>query len=122
MNCVIIKTGKMVMEEKRGIEEYCLTVPAKVSVMNHNNQLHGLQAYTKDVSSRGTFLQMVSGLEIGQRVFLELYLSINKLQEFFELDNSVRIEVSGQVVRSTDDGVGIQFDKKYTILPSNGGC
>jgi len=51
-----------------------------------------------------------------------LYLSINKLQEFFELDNSVRIEVSGQVVRSAKEGVGIQFDKKYTILPSNGGC
>ena len=110
------------MEEKRGMERYCLTVPTKVSVMNHNDQLRGLQAYTKDVSSRGTFLQMDMGLEVGQKVYLEIFLSINKLQEFFELDNSVRIEVSGQVVRSTDEGVGIQFDKKYTILPSNGGC
>jgi len=112
----------MVMEEKRGMERYCLTVPAKVSVMNHNHQLRGLQAYTKDVSSRGTFLQMDSGLELGQKVHLEIYLSINKLQEFFELDNSVRVEVSGQVVRSTHEGVGIRFDKKYSILPSNGGC
>lgn len=110
------------MEEKRGMERYCLTVPAKVSIMNPDQQLQGLQAYTKDVSSRGTFLQMDTGLEVGQQVHLELYLSINKLQEFFELDNSVRIEVSGQVVRSTHEGVGIQFDKKYTILPSNGGC
>ncbi len=110
------------MEEKRGMERYCLTVPAKVSIIDHENRLQGLQAYTKDVSSRGTFITTENKLDVGQKVFLELYLSINKLQEFFELDNSVRIEVSGEVVRSVEDGVGIQFDKKYTILPSNGGC
>ncbi len=110
------------MEEKRGMERYCLSVPAKVSVIDQEKRLQGLQAYTKDVSSRGTFITVDSELEIGQKVFIELYLSINKLQEFFELDNSVRIEVSGQVVRSAKEGVGIQFDKKYTILPSNGGC
>jgi len=106
------------MEEKRVIERYCLSVPAKVKVLD-NPKINGLKAYTKDVSSAGTYLTMEKQLKAGQRVELELFISINKLQDFFEMDNQVRIEVTGEVIRSDESGVGIQFDKKYTIIPIN---
>jgi len=108
------------MEDKRDIERYLLTVPAKVNVMDELHGMRGLKAYTRDVSSRGTFLTTDEKLEVGQKVQLELYLSIEKLNEFFQLDKNVRIEVSGEVVRNQEDGVGIRFDKRYTILPHGG--
>lgn len=108
------------MKDKRDIERYLLTVPAKVNVMDDVQGKLGLKAYTRDVSSSGTFLTTDEKLEVGQKVQLELYLSIEKLNEFFELDKNVRIEVSGEVVRHQEDGVGIRFDKKYTILPYSG--
>lgn len=104
------------MEEKRSLERYCLTVPVKIELAD-NPDNSGLEATTKDVSSGGTFLTLERELEVGQKVRLKLYLSINKLQEFFEMDNQVRIDVSGEVIRKEQNGVGIQFDKKYTILP-----
>ena len=104
------------MKEKRRIERYSLNVPARVSIPE-KQELQNLKAYTKDVSSGGTFLNIDQELEIGQKVNLELFLSIKKLQEFFEMDNQVRIEVSGEVIRHEEGGVGIRFDKKYTIFP-----
>ncbi len=104
------------MKEKRRIERYSLNLPARVSIPEKED-LHQLQAYTKDVSSGGTFLSIEQELEIGQKVNLELFLSIKKLQEFFEMDNQVRIEVTGEVIRHEEGGVGIRFDKKYTIFP-----
>ena len=108
------------MEDKRDIERYLLSVPAKVNVVDDIQGIRGLKAYTRDVSSGGTFLTTDEDLAVGQKVQLELYLSIEKLKEFFELDKNVRIEVSGEVVRHQEDGVGIKFDKKYTILPHSG--
>lgn len=108
------------MEDKRDIERYLLTVPAKVNVVDEIHGMRGLEAYTRDVSSKGTFLTTSENLEVGQKVQLELYLSIEKLNEFFQLDKNVRIEVSGEVVRHQEDGVGIRFDKRYTILPHSG--
>ena len=106
----------ILMKEKRSLERYCLTVPVKIELMD-NPDTPRLEAFTKDVSSGGTFLTLEKELEVGQKVRLKLFLSINKLQEFFEMDNQVRIDVSGEVIRKEKNGVGIQFDKKYTILP-----
>jgi len=104
------------MTDKRRLERYNLTVPVQIQVTGESG-ITGLEAFTKNVSSGGTFLTMENKLEVGQRVSLKLYLSINKLQEFFMMDNQARIEVNGMVIRKERDGVGIQFDKKYTILP-----
>ncbi len=109
------------MDEKRCIERYSMSVPAKIAVLDQAAENVIFQTYTKDVSSRGTFIAMDNPLEIGQKVHVELYLSINKLKEFFELDETVKVEVSGQVVRHAKDGIGISFDKRYQILPHDGG-
>ena len=113
-------TRKKVMEEKRGMTRYDLVVPAVVKVANSHRGLKGFQAYTRDVSSQGTFLKMKQPLELGRRVEIELYLSINKLQEFFKLHEKVCVKVRGEVIRIEQGGVGISFDKRYTILPSMG--
>ena len=76
------------------------------------------RAFTRNISSGGTFLTMEHELELGQRIRLRLYLSIKKLEEFFKMDSQFRIAVDGEVIRKQRDGFGIQFDKKYTILPS----
>ncbi|WP_319562178.1 PilZ domain-containing protein [Marispirochaeta sp.] len=109
------------MEEKRGMTRYDLAVPAVVKVADGRSGLRDFKVYTRDVSSQGTFLKMEKPLELGRRVELEIYLSINKLQEFFKLDDQVCIKVRGEVIRIERDGVGISFDKRYTILPSVGG-
>ena len=108
------------MEEKRCIERYSMSVPAKIEAVGPSDNKVVFQTYTKDVSSRGTFIAMDNPLEIGQKVQVELYLSINKLKEFFELDETVKVEVSGQVVRHSKGGIGISFDKRYSILPHEG--
>jgi len=107
------------MEEKRNIERYILSVPAELRIPDEEKTVRSVTGMTRDVSSKGAFIMIDDTFKIGQKVELGIYLSINRLQEFFELDKNVLIEVSGEVVRCQSDGVGIRFDKRYTILPNH---
>ena len=104
------------MQEKRSLERYCLRAPVKVRLAGKPD-IEYLYAYSRDVSSSGAFLNIDERLDVGQRVDLVIYLSIDKLQVFFKMDHQARVVVSGEIIRHEPDGVGIKFDKKYQILP-----
>jgi hypothetical protein len=106
------------MQEKRSLERYCLKVPVNVRIADKPD-IAGVQTYTRDVSSSGAYLKIHEQLDVGQRVDLEIFLSIDRVQDFFEMDHQVRVVVSGEVIRNEADGVGIKFDKKYLILPGS---
>jgi len=75
------------------------------------------ELFTLDISSRGAFFPMMLPLPTGERVSVTLYLSISPVERIPDFPRRARITTRGQVVRSTPQGMAVEFDKHYTISP-----
>lgn len=103
--------------EKRKHERYPLSVPIKIKCRN-NSETMTFESSSRDISSSGVFIK-TEGLDLQCRdkVHLELTLTINKIREMFGNSGKVVLEVEGSVVRKSEDGIVIGFDKNYSIFP-----
>ncbi len=103
--------------EKRQQERYSLTAPIKIVCRDETNPTF-FQSYSKDISSAGVLIHSCQmPLKPMQKVHLELTLTIGKLKEFFGSSSMVTLKIDGSVIRSRTDGIVIEFDKKYSIVP-----
>lgn len=103
--------------EKRQQERYPLHVP--INIESYNNIIHTVEPITtKDVSSNGVFISS-NELELleGDKVHMEMVLTIDKLKELFGCSEKVILKIDGSVIRSMENGIAIEFDKKYSMFP-----
>jgi hypothetical protein len=107
---------KRAMAERRRLERFQLSAPARLIIESHGDENSRLNLTTKDVSSGGAFLYCAQPLGEGARVKMELRISRESLSRLVEGDKgTAKIEVKGEVVRVDPDGIAIRFESRYMI-------
>jgi hypothetical protein len=79
-------------QEKRSTRRFSLRLP--VSVKYNNGGVHEFAAETKDVSARGVYFFMDTGLDVGSPIEFTLTLPPE-----ITLTESIRVRCKGRVVR-----------------------
>jgi hypothetical protein len=100
--------------EKRHLQRFSLKAFATV----HTTAAGGEKVFelsTQDISSGGAFFPMEVPLPTGEKVRITLYLSISALEGISDFPFKTRITTKGQVVRSTEQGMAVAFDRHYTM-------
>ena len=75
------------------------------------------ELHTQDISSGGAFFPMDVPLPTGEKVKITLFLSISALERISDLPSKAKITTEGKVVRSTKQGMAVEFARHYTISP-----
>ena len=115
------KENQVSREERRRLERFDLEAPTKIEVQIGAGRRDVLSLMTRDISSRGAYVNTRQPLEEGVSVKLELLLSVEMLQRFVGARGKARVRVKGKVVRVDENGMAIQFDRKYVISASGNG-
>ena len=101
------------MKEQRRFERFRLSRPARMEMLtSHGKQIFDFE--TRDISAGGAFINTTEQFPEGTRFKLDLTISSKRIKDLTGL-NSL-IEGEGSVVRSTPEGVAIQFDGECRIM------
>jgi hypothetical protein len=103
------------MQERRRLERFKLSAPARLVVQNDGGAKEQLDLTTKDVSSGGAFLYSRQPLAEGASVRMEFLVSLGMLQKLAGERQAAKIKVKGRVVRVDEDGIAVRFDNAYKI-------
>ena len=95
------------MLDRRRYARFNINTDAIFSYMDMQGQKVQAKAKTKDISCQGVFLLTDSCFDVGTNLDVDIYLDSNFLG--YSLDGFM-IKGSGQVVRTTDSGMGIDFN------------
>jgi c-di-GMP-binding flagellar brake protein YcgR len=104
------------ISERRQIERIPLEVPAIVSMMDSNGKEKSYELITRDISSGGAFLMTENPLKEGTDVKVDIVLSLFKNRTKAR-EKTTRIDVSGYVTRTEDEGMAVCFNRKFKIMP-----
>ena len=110
-----MKESTLEITENRLVERFPMEIPITVSALKENRKEEVFESITKDICSGGAFIKATQPLDMDIEVKLDLILPLDQLKKI--KSKKVRIRVSGQVVRLTEDGIGICFDENYEISP-----
>jgi hypothetical protein len=103
--------------ERRKQERYRLEVPIKIKRYG-DGRVSTFEAFSRNISSRGVLIKPCDiGLEPRQRVHLEFTLTIGKIKELFGYTGKIKLELDGSVLRSVGNGMAVEFENHYSILP-----
>ena len=102
--------------ERRHLQRFSLRASAVVQTTAKGEQ-KVFELYTSDISSNGAFFPMEVPLPTGEKVKITLFLSISALEEISDLAARTKIVTEGRVVRSTGQGMAVQFGPSYTMSP-----
>ena len=102
--------------EQRKQERFPLAVPANLTVTEGRKSVT-LQLQTRDISSSGAFLETQALVRAGTRVKVELFLNVKTLLELIRANTGARVRVGGRVVRSTEEGLAVEFARGFGIRP-----
>jgi|WetSurMetagenome_2_1015567.scaffolds.fasta_scaffold550493_1 hypothetical protein len=103
------------MEERRRLERFELTAPARLTVASQSRGKAPFEFVTRDISSDGAYLYCTQPFAEGSRVKMELLLSVDKLSKLAGEKRRAKIRIKGVVVRVGSDGVAIRFESGYKI-------
>jgi c-di-GMP-binding flagellar brake protein YcgR len=101
------------MVERRRFERFQLSLPARMeTITSQKKQVFEFE--TRDISAAGAFVYTSEPFSLGTRFGLELITRSSRIKELTGAQSL--IESEGSIVRSTDKGVAICFDKECQIL------
>ena len=103
--------------EKRKLERFHLEVPAKVEVMETDQEVGLHDLVTSDISSGGAFFHTTTPLPIGTEVKIGLALPLDKFKAFVRDYKEVYVVVTGRVLRSGSAGMAVVFNQDYRFRP-----
>jgi len=103
------------MSERRDLERYDLTVPARVTVFKARGNKEVFETNTCNISSKGAFIKTEHIVPEGTQVQLDVILPGNKVKEL--IGASTYIKVMGKVIRVCIEGIAVTFDNKYELMP-----
>ena len=109
------------MAERRRLERFELTAPARLIVESEGREKAQLDLTTKDISSAGAYLYCAQPPVEGAMVKMELLISLDKLSKLAGSKGRAKIKVRGMVVRVDVDGIAIRFESKYNITALDNG-
>lgn len=103
--------------ERRRQERYCIDAPIKI-IRDEGSISTSFDASCKDISSAGVFVTTSDTLlRQNQKVHLELTLTIEKLKDLFGGSSKVTLKLDGVVARYHGNGIVIELEDNYSILP-----
>lgn len=109
------------MDERRKLERFELSAPARVMIQSETGLKEELALTTKDVSSGGAFLFSSQPLTEGASVKMELLISLDMLRRLAGEKRAARIKVKGKVIRVDAEGIAVRFDSSYKITAIDNG-
>ena len=105
------------MKERRQYERFLLTLPTRMETINSGKkQVFDLE--TRDISASGAFIYNKESFPEGTKLRLYLTVPSDRIKELTGAKSL--IECEGNVVRSTDTGMAIHFDKECQIMSLRG--
>ena len=102
--------------ERRHLQRFALKAAALVQTISEGAP-RVFELHTRDISSKGAFFPMEVPLHAGERVKVTLLLSVSSREEIGDFASRAKIVTEGQVVRSTDEGMAVEFGGQYTVSP-----
>jgi hypothetical protein len=103
------------MSERRNLERYDLTVPARVTVYKAHESKEVFETNTCNISSKGAFIKTEHIVPEGTKVQLDVILPVNKVKEL--VGASTYVKITGKVIRVCIEGIAVTFDNKYELMP-----
>ena len=97
------------------MERFKLQLLSQISVSGEGQDLKTIKLMTRDVSAGGAFFKTSEPLSIGTKVNLDLILNIERIKELG--GNAALINLTGTIIRTSEDGMAVCFDKKFDISP-----
>jgi c-di-GMP-binding flagellar brake protein YcgR len=92
-------------------------LPARISLVGEEKEPVSLDAVTSDISAGGAYFRTDKPLSVGVGTQMDVDLVL-PLDELKKLEGKrARIKVKGAVVRITENGIAICFNKEYQISP-----
>lgn len=105
----------MVTEEKRKIERFDLEVFSTIRIRRRGHRSDTIELCSNNICSDGAYFETSMPLPLGTPVALSLKLNVNN--KLKPTHDQVAIEVKGKVIRSENNGMAIQFDNDYKMIP-----
>ena len=99
--------------DERKLERFTLELVANISVSGEQDEQQSLKFNTSDISAGGAFFNTEQPLPIGTEIKLDMILPLDKLKKL--KGKQAKIEVSGAVVRTNQEGMAVSFKKDYQI-------
>ena len=121
VNAYKIRVMENIMEEKRKLERFDLSIPARIEPMTPCQEQETLDLLTSDICSGGAFFHTSQPLSEGTQVKIDLVLPLDKLKKLKDDCSHAYIKVTGTVLRSESTGMAICFDEDYQISPGKTG-
>ena len=103
------------MLERRRYTRFHVHAEAVFSYKDHQGEIVLSKANTRDISSHGVFLFSDHPIDVGTTVYLDIYLN-NAMNTHTNKTNAV-ITGTGQIVRATDQGMGVDLQSSV-LKPS----
>ena len=103
--------------EKREMKRFSLKLPALISVMDEDGNQRALEVMVSNICSGGAFFKTDNPLSVGTDVKMDLILPPDKFKKYG--GKRSRVDVSGSVIRTNDQGMAVFFDKNFQISPFN---
>ena len=100
------------MKERRKYNRANIALPVRLETISlDRNKV--LDLVTKDISYSGTFIPTLTSFPKGTRFNLDFTLPSDNLKEFKDIESLK--DCTGKMVRSTSEGLAIQFDRECQI-------
>ena len=100
------------MRERRQYERYILSLHVKLESISTTRKMI-LDLYTRDISASGTFVTTLTSFPEGTRFILDFTIPRNTIEKLNGVGSMSGH--TGYIVRSTPQGLAIQFDKECQI-------
>ena len=103
--------------EKREMERFTLELPALLSVTDESGKQKAAEFMISNICSGGAFFKTDHPLSVGTDVKMALIIPLNKFKKIGTKKS--RVDVSGSVIRTNDQGMAVCFAKNFKISPLN---
>ena len=104
--------------EKRREERFTLRLFSRVEPVQVGEKESALlELLTRDICSGGAYFQTETPLALGTQVKIDIVLPLKKIRKIE--GKQARIQACGSVIRSTEGGMAIRFDRNCIITPCN---
>lgn len=103
------------MQDKRKIERFYLKLPSQIKISEGGADETILELATENVSSEGAFYPDAVPFPAGTRVTVRMALPLKRFQVIQDLPESVLVTIDGKILRTSDIGTAVRFNKHYTF-------
>ena len=105
----------MKIPERRGMERFTLTMDFCTISSKNAPDYHAEDFCIDNICAGGAFIRTRRILPIGTDVTLDMVLPLKDEKQLMMKQS--QITVIGEVVRTAEDGMAIEFGKRYSITP-----